>query len=1123
MLLAHQTGSVKVGEVVRYTVTYTPSADRILPIPSSLRIRIKNTSAVALRAAYLHGPYTLYVAAYSSNFNPNVKVEDVERDGIPEYEPFLKAGGTWAAKLVVPEDIRASTGGPGSPGPSVNGPSVTWIIEIISQVVFSASAAVHFELLIGRDEKSLQLGLVDAAGAGQFSPGRVEDHQLARGKHVGQHAAQQRGVFSKALMLGVDDTSSLWNKPQLADRLEDGSIKGARRTSSGPGSEQSLSTVPSTSSTQPTPKKQKKVHIVIVTHGLHSNLGADMLYLKESIEETAKAAQENRKKRHYEAQNQSNKPESREEEDKAGLEDDDDDEEVIVRGFAENALRTERGIKYLGKRLAKYVLAMTYPEQPFLPIKKSATRSLSHVFSSSSSQDSGLSGTPAHTHSSIHHTVGHPDKSTYRITSISFIGHSLGGLVQTYAVGYIQKHSPHFFDEIKPVNFVAMATPFLGLSNENPIYVKFALDFGLVGRTGKDLGLTWRAPNLARSGWEAVVGGMGSASQKQLREEDPGAKPLLRILPTGPAHKALRMFRNRTVYSNVVNDGIVPLRTGCLLFLDWRGLGRVEKARRENGFVGTMVEWGWSEMTGANTTSKSRFGHAIESETSSGDDAEDESVEASSGHHHGEEVPQPSAKAIKDDNSPQISRPPTSSNSLSPNIIQQRPNSAGSLQDPENEQQGSSNPFSSLLTFFSPNRPKRPSPKSSRIYKRSQTVKVTQVTESSDSTLTSVTDRVTTSKTSSSVTEQRPGRVTRGDSLLSDPNEDLAPPTTTIFESAANLLSPPLPSTEFIIDPTSRPRTIFHDRVYHPSDIPKAPTKPPHRRSISHSSESSAPPTPVSQDVPPSFHPSDMDTSSMKVEEKIARAYHRDLSWRKVLVRLEPDAHNNMVVRRMFANAYGWPVVKHLCDTHFADTYVARMRDDEEPSAERAKSVEQGTGAHGGETKDVDPPLNRTNSEQKEAGDEVGELKSAESGSSARQAALRDDASVWSDHYFDVTDDDDEVPSPRPGGLQGFWALPEEGRGKVRLRRAEGSADEGGGGTDDAEIAKFLTASPVAMRTAVSEEELKNAGSEQVAKDEIPAGGEVGLSRVAKGGSRREDSAGNDTKGEEDKVSTNVA
>ena len=81
------------------------------------------------------------------------------------------------------------------------------------------------------------------------------------------------------------------------------------------------------------------------------------------------------------------------------------------------------------------------------------------------------------------------------------------------------------------------------------------------------------------------------------------------------------------------------------------------------------------------------------------------------------------------------------------------------------------------------------------------------------------------------------------------------------------------------------------------------------------------------------------DTSGLKVEEKIARAYHRDLSWRKVLVRLQPDAHNNIIVRRKFANAYGWPVVKHLCDTHFSDAEVSRYKDDVQTSKERAKAA----------------------------------------------------------------------------------------------------------------------------------------------------------------------------------------
>ena len=53
----------------------------------------------------------------------------------------------------------------------------------------------------------------------------------------------------------------------------------------------------------------------------------------------------------------------------SGAEVDSEDEEVVVRGFSGNVIRTERGIQYLGKRLAKYVLEMTYPYQPFLPVK----------------------------------------------------------------------------------------------------------------------------------------------------------------------------------------------------------------------------------------------------------------------------------------------------------------------------------------------------------------------------------------------------------------------------------------------------------------------------------------------------------------------------------------------------------------------------------------------------------------------------------------------------------------------------------------------------------------------------------------------------------------------------------
>jgi hypothetical protein len=37
-------------------------------------------------------------------------------------------------------------------------------------------------------------------------------------------------------------------------------------------------------------ERKKKVHLVILTHGLHSNLGADMLFLKESIDSATRSS-----------------------------------------------------------------------------------------------------------------------------------------------------------------------------------------------------------------------------------------------------------------------------------------------------------------------------------------------------------------------------------------------------------------------------------------------------------------------------------------------------------------------------------------------------------------------------------------------------------------------------------------------------------------------------------------------------------------------------------------------------------------------------------------------------------------------------------------------------------------
>lgn len=1050
MLLVHQAGSVKIGEVVRYTLTYRPSDDRILPTPSHLYLKVKNTSAIPLRAAWVHGPYTLHVSAYSSNFNPHVKVEDPKRDGYPEYEPMLKAGGNWTSKLLVPKDIRETGADLGKKRQSMQSGSteddgkgtVTWIIEVASQILFSTSAAVNFELLVGRDERSLDLGFAAVAGHGHGGPGKVQYHATERERkkaHKTGHV-QTAGVYSKAVRLHVEDTEVLWDKPPLPSWDE---IEGKDGQANEPQPQDEATRGQSKKS-----RRRRKVHLVVVTHGLHSNLGADMLFLKESIDATVKRAREDKQRRKEEQRKQhqsssarsstTEKPTAsstdsaqRDNDDPAsiaplsgGQEDlenppddsEDDEEETIVRGFNGNAVKTENGIQYLGKRLAKYILRFTYPDQPFLPVKKKLTRTLTDTFKSESTK-ARRDGMPSHAGSSVHHpsAAEQAEDLPYTFTSISFVGHSLGGLVQTYAVAYIQKHNPTFFEQVRPVNFICLASPMLGLSNENPMYVKFALDFGLVGRTGQDLGLAWRAPTIARGGWNAVFGGQGAAQKAGEQEQgDPTAKPLLRILPTGPAHQILRKFRNRTVYSNVVNDGIVPLRTSCLLFLDWRGLGKVDKARRENGLIGTVAEWGWNEITGQNSSALTQRVRTREEEE------ENEHVRKG----EGETVPQPGQDETADD-ARKLTARPSYDESTEPSKVASSASSTNQQAPPQEKGM-----WDNFLDYFRASPPTEQqqsvadrSAKTRRAFRRGQTIHRGEdelpddIARGSEGTTTNPMMRPHMPRTGHKSDTKRPA-ATRGDSMIdTNTGEVIAPPKTSIFESAGDILHPPLPSRDWIADPKNRARTIFHDRVYHPEDIPPPP---PTKRTTTYGfsgSKTNLSNTQLSQSSTLSANSQDSASGgSMKVEEKIARAYHRDLSWRKVLVRLEPDAHNNIIVRRMFANAYGWPVIKHLCDTHFADTHAAATRDEQEPARERAPPMDKPVSESGAEVLEQTavkvPP--RTESETREARDELADLNkprdgasSTYSSSTSRGKLSRMSSAQWDDSYFEGTDDDD--------------------------------------------------------------------------------------------------------------------
>lgn len=865
-------------------------------------MRVKNTSAIPLRAAYLHGPYTLYASCYPAKYDPNTKYERQSNEGGPQFEPYLKAGGHWDATVKIPTHF----GDPHNLAAGHLGPegdrSVTWVIEIVSQVIFSNNAAVHFEMLVGRDAKSIATFLAGGTSAAGIGPaGKLQDHLLPETR--GQQALATKGVYSKSISLHVDDTNSLWNTPALPSQpsrqSEDGKPDTTGTGTQAPVSENEAESPPER------PSKQK-VHLVVLTHGLHSNLGADMLYLKESIDAAARKSRKD-----------------------AGGNGPEEAEQLIVRGFSGNAVRTERGIQYLGKRLAKYVLLMTYPDQSYFPLKGSKSMSFSRPFSAR--KDQVKTSLEPNSSTDPDHLAGEHDHA-YQITSISFIGHSLGGLIQTYAIAYIQKHSPQFFDRIKPVNFVALATPFLGLSNENPIYVKFALDLGLVGRTGQDLGLSWTAPKV-RSGWGAILGGRGDAAKDPARS-DPGAKPLLRILPCGPAHEVLHKFQHRTVYSNVVNDGIVPLRTSCLLFLDWRGLDRVEKARRGNGIVGTMAEWGWAELTGANSKSP-RIARSrdilVEEEEENEPKPSHQGLPSGTHSTHRRE-----AIGVSEPNSPSPDQFLVTSTSPThdSNAVDAGRRDSISESTPSSTQNTSSGPLSSFLSYFRTKENKHaPSGKHSKIYKRSQTL-------------------------GSFDTEESPVPVARGNSMHEGEDGVHTPPKTTFFESAGDLLMPPLPPSDFILDPASRPRTIFHDRIYHPEDVPSP--LPAKRRTLAFGSSQNKSSNPESG---PSGHSSSGPSanlnhgeSGLRVEEKIARAYHRDLSWRKVLVRLEPDAHNNIIVRRMFTNAYGWPVVKHLVDTHFSHSPTATIDDTLKQSSERAKALGVGPTSSGDEVETQPDP-----------------------------------------------------------------------------------------------------------------------------------------------------------------------
>ncbi|KAK6456927.1 putative serine esterase-domain-containing protein [Scheffersomyces xylosifermentans] len=636
-ILYRQVRSVKAGQSHRFKIHYTPQqaiGDGMVGPSQGLWVKVKNVENIALRAAFLAGPYVLYVDCKLEEYDSN-KPCFITADQ-PVFEPQLLPGQSFYAQLSC-HTIKHS---------------YCWIVDVISQIVFNNTIDVDFEILIGTSKEVLHNASLPEK--------KVLNHDKV-------------GTFAPSTLLNVlnQDTLDLWNLP--------------------------------------VPDLSKPIHLVILSHGLHSNVSADMLYLKEQI-------------------------------------DSNNNENVVVKGFFGNVGKTERGIKYLGSRIAEYIVDLVTNNETL---------------------------------------------NNGKIDRISFIGHSLGGLVQTFAIAYLHVNFPSFFKTIRPVNFITLSSPLLGIVNENPVYVKLALSAGIVGKTGRDLGL-------------------------KFLESD--SKPLLLLIPSGPTHQVLKRFVRRTVYANAINDGIVPLRTSSLLFLDYKGLIQIVNATDEKQ----------AEL----------------------------------------------------------------------DAINERTGNIPLMLDFSSE--GTWNkPMQAMLSYFMPHKQAK---KSDVQYQRFQT------------------------SNSEGKSEDREGNDNQGSEF-----EDL--PVVSVLETATSLILPPLPSLKYITNPESRDNVIVHDKIYTEKDLPPknqplavdangVVINPEARKSPGESYSTS-----IKNRI---LRTIDYDVEHL--EEEIAREYHKNMSWRKVVVKLKPDAHNNIIVRRRFANAYGWPVIEHLVKNHFGQNF-------DEPADQDAKDV----------------------------------------------------------------------------------------------------------------------------------------------------------------------------------------
>lgn len=154
-----------------------------------------------------------------------------------------------------------------------------------------------------------------------------------------------------------------------------------------------------------------------------------------------------------------------------------------------------------------------------------------------------------------------------KITKISFVGYSMGGLVARYAIGLLEARG--VLDKLECTNFTAFASPFLGC--RTPLKGWTSNLFNVLG-----------ARTLSLSGRQLF--GIDNF-------RDTG-RPLIAVMadPESIFMSGLRRFKRHTLYSNIVNDHATPYYTSSISKTDpFVDLDRIQ-ARYVEGYDNVILD-----------------------------------------------------------------------------------------------------------------------------------------------------------------------------------------------------------------------------------------------------------------------------------------------------------------------------------------------------------------------------------------------------------------------------------------------------------------------------------------------------------------------------------------------------